>query len=631
MARTALDCALTGAIGILTGFAVFILTWEEQSSVAQFLGILLLVAIFAAVFEYVRDVIEGSEHRVSVPQMVIRLFLLAIFELFITAIHTAASFNKTQLAEVGTAVLGPTLAAQTSAVVNLTLMAVLWIVIGAAVGASLAFAIRSVEDKRLRGLGAGAIGLAAGALGAPCAVLCYVIVTRVVAELRWMFSRPDEWAQNVHNLNERVDWNAWLWPVKAGSGLVLWIYSWFHGTLGLIIACVALTVIVGIALAAVSESKDDERPYYLWWTVAAPVAIFGAPLVGPSIFDDLRRVGQLLLLVGVVWGLPGLLIGLAVPYLREPSHDRKTWAGVAWLAAAFLIAFAYLVQSAWVAIFAAILSAAAIAFWRNSSVEEYWPLLALSIATIVLGATKITVAANFLNIQDISRILLDQPLAKVAPLERKDPFDVLRGSPLFAPLNPASAWLWATPLPSQSAATWRRNVAEEDSKVEKLLSDAGILAGQLQARSRDNESMSAKLAELRVRDLPKVAEDAENTRTAIDGTTKAEARLDEENRALKNLETQQPAFSFSMPFGGLDVERYRIDKDAASLSDTKQRLQTSIAAAQSELTALEGTLQRLKDELAQRFELCVTGSFGFWVTLGLLAGWARRRNRLAEG
>ena len=45
---------------------------------------------------------------------------------------------------------------------------------------------------------------------------------------------------------------------------------------------------------------------------------------------------------------------------------------------------------------------------------------------------------------------------------------------------------------------------------------------------------------------------------------------------------------------------------------------------------MQQRLTQLRDRLAQQFELCLTGSFGFWVTLGLLAGWSRWRSRAEE-
>ena len=38
---------------------------------------------------------------------------------------------------------------------------------------------------------------------------------------------------------------------------------------------------------------------------------------------------------------------------------------------------------------------------------------------------------------------------------------------------------------------------------------------------------------------------------------------------------------------------------------------------------LQGKLTNMKAKLAHRFELCLNGSLGFWISLGLLAGWSR--------
>src|SRR5579872_1074092 len=134
--------AATGVMGVATGFALFIMTWEESFGVLQLLLILAALGLFVSTFDYIRDVIEGNEHQLRASQVVTRLLLVATFELFVLAVDSALTSDWRALSEeIGTPVLGITLANRAGAVPNLIAMIALWVLIGAALGAGLAFAI----------------------------------------------------------------------------------------------------------------------------------------------------------------------------------------------------------------------------------------------------------------------------------------------------------------------------------------------------------------------------------------------------------------------------------------------------------------------------------------------------------
>ena len=414
------DCALAGALGILTGFAAFVLTWEEETSVPRFLLILLFVALFAYAFEHIRDVIDDHEHDFSLRKSVGVLFLVAIFELFVTALHAAMKSSSEGWLEIGNVVLGPTLSKQAGPLLNAIIMAFLWVILGAALAAGLSLSIGDpphikipvkVLDFGHKGVGA-TTGLLAGAVGAPGAVLLYVLAARLFIEIKWMLWKSDEWSENISNLYDRIPSSIFTWPFKMCVGLVWEIGHRFHSAWGPILALSTLFVLTRCLFAGV---KENDRTWLFWSIAASPIVILGLPLLGGSILGGLKNAGTLLLFVAVVWGVPGLLLGLAVPYLRRPSENRKAWALTAWVAACLLALFISLVALKWILILAGLLILIGWAFWSGARLEDYWSLVAACVATVVLGVTQITLRANFLNIQELSSVLVTEPLGKISP------------------------------------------------------------------------------------------------------------------------------------------------------------------------------------------------------------------------
>jgi hypothetical protein len=60
-----------------------------------------------------------------------------------------------------------------------------------------------------------------------------------------------------------------------------------------------------------------------------------------------------------------------------------------------------------------------------------------------------------------------------------------------------------------------------------------------------------------------------------------------------------------------------------SLTQSQTEMIKATEALAKASVNLQGKLTNMKSKLAQRFELCLNGSLGFWISLGLLAGWSR--------
>jgi galactokinase len=73
----------------------------------------------------------------------------------------------------------------------------------------------------------------------------------------------------------------------------------------------------------------------------------------------------------------------------------------------------------------------------------------------------------------------------------------------------------------------------------------------------------------------------------------------------------------------LSSENQKVQEEAKALSDDR----TKLNSLQRELTR---KAENAHADLAQTFELCVTGALGFWASLGMLATWAIRTESDAE-
>jgi hypothetical protein len=94
-------CITAGALGVITGMAVFVLLIHDPEKVTMKLAAILgLAATLAFVFDYLRNAIEEREEEsLCVSRVLLTLVLLAVCELFITAVHasteiTAVSINR---------------------------------------------------------------------------------------------------------------------------------------------------------------------------------------------------------------------------------------------------------------------------------------------------------------------------------------------------------------------------------------------------------------------------------------------------------------------------------------------------------------------------------------------------------
>jgi hypothetical protein len=636
------DAALCGALGVASGFALFVLSWEEKTTIAGFLLILFILALFASTLEYVRNVISGEEHNFSLPRSVIGLFIVAVFELFVTAVHALLEADEKGRIEIGTAVLGPTLANTSGAFANLMAMALVWVVMGAALGALLSFAIR-LPDQKLpfadwSGKGFGAlVGVLTGTIGAPMAVVAYIILARLVAEFGWMLSRPRDWAENATNLAHSLPSHPYLWPLRIVLMGAATIGDHIHGAWGPI-AATAIVIAITIGVFLVTEEKD--RGWISYSVAATPVVLLGAPLLGTSLADNLKQVGILVVLIAVIWGIPGLLLGSLIPYLRKPSEHRRLWAIFAWLTACALV---LVVSLNGIYLIAVLLVLTGVAFWKGMTLEEYWPLVALSLAASVLTITRISQQATFFHVQDLSRSLVSEPLAKAKPPKKSFSGLGLRTDRLTFPTmenfalhglatrKQSSLSLGLDPLTTfTSREEWEKLAAERLAAGKHLLNETEDVSHRAREQIEENRKLGRDLAQMGIKQMP----DLGKVQTAIEELLAtlpkdANALAAEQERCKKVADqTVFPTHIFLRdwrPDPEQAAKRGELSLMLSSLAEREHELRDARQALEDMNIVVTTKLRDLKVELTQRFELCMNGSLGFWIPLGLLAGWTRAK------
>jgi hypothetical protein len=125
---------------------------------------------------------------------------------------------------------------------------------------------------------------------------------------------------------------------------------------------------------------------------------------------------KIILLAAVIWAVPGALLGALTPLLRRVSTHTRNWAFVGYGSALLLIAATLLARAWWPLIPAVAALAVGYMFQRGSRVSEYWPFAALCVAAGICGATSITQHMTFAKeVLDLHAIDVLQPASANQP------------------------------------------------------------------------------------------------------------------------------------------------------------------------------------------------------------------------
>ena len=618
-------CAFTGAWGVLTGFAIFVLLHASRDVTPRTFWLGLAVAVVASfVVESLRESVRGrtglgTPRSTRVAQGLGTILMLAVFELFVLAAHRAADLfsHPREVEELRNAILGPVLEDAAGATRDLLVMAGLWILAGAAVGAVLgALAVRPGRGAGMRReLRAGAVGALAGATAAPLAVVGYILLWRVILALRLAFFDRSA-------LTRRLA--AFVDPMSMG------VYdppaTWYGGAVrlaarisGAWMSIPPLGLVVGVALAA---ALLVGLRWKRWW----PLLVLGAlllPGIAAPLLRDARDLLRLPFMAAVVWVAPATVLGLAAPLLERPAERSRWWSSIAAVLgiAVALITVLRLHDARYLLLTLALFGVAALLAPRGS-IEEFWPAMALCLAILVTGMSFVVVhlTASF--------------------------HEVLAG------VSRVNA------LPAETESSWRPKVLTDDLRTldeTALPAWTGWYRRQLVDRYAPaglDERLTI-LAEVAAR-IPRDRREAFSRLDAM-ARNKQRALREAHGEAARRLPLYRSLDGVSgAPSEGLwpilSEEYYEArdragvpfwDGYARQVDVIRARLEALDAVAAGLVSLRVEAVQRSDRDTAQRrwaetgiiqtLEVALAGSTAFWITVGMLAAWQAQRRGTGRG
>lgn len=610
-------CAFTGALGVFTGFAVFILLRPTvgNNPLTFWLG-LAAAALASFVVEMLRDNLRGEIWNFGakghIAQVLVTLVTLALFELFIFATHNAVEIvgHPAEMSELRDAILGPALQGRAGATRDLLVLALLWLVAGSAVGAALGAAVvreRSRLKLGMRELRSARAGLLAGVIAAPLAVLAYVLVWRVVVICTSAIEDPSFSAHRITMFLDRgpVPYAPVSRPEAIWRGVLVISTLWARDGIAAAFFAVVLAGLVALGFWR-----------KVWWPLKVTVAFLALGIFAP-LGLDLRDLVSLPALAAIVWIVPGVVLGLAAPLLDRPSERTRLWSMVAAILglAVAAVTVVRLHDPRYFALALLLFGVAAI-FVARRDIEQFWPALALclAIASSGLSFAAVQMTASFHRVlTEVSRIN-----ALPALTDRPAPLSVAENA--LADVQGAS---YAQPL-----AAALKNGRPEQLRAAEAEFDGGVLAErnarieQLLATSRQKQKFLRELeGALGVRDPYYRSLDGIMQLNLEDLTMRAvkESREAEDRRDLAGN-----------PREGTFWARYY--DSTINITDRIETLYDAISQ-KKEIDAEIENLAAMRDEqrlwqrerIPEQLEIALAGATAFWMTVGLLAAWALRR------
>jgi hypothetical protein len=667
-----LICLGLGAWGVLSGYALFILLREQIQARAPWASLAALVVAAAVTWliEGLRQRIEPGESKHPHVRLPVMILMLGIFELFVSAWHGVWELRSGELVDAGMVLLGDQLSSRLNARWALAALAALWIIEGAVLAAVLGSTVFNQKVQAGQGLRQamkpalqnGGIGAAVGAIAGAVGVVIVVLLMRIVAAVHFIATEPGQWLAMVQHAGDSSAWPVWLLFKPVEYLTRLWMWGWWGPI---------LTIVIIIMLYSYARSEKK------WWPFGLLVAGTTILIISP-LLDNLGTVFLMVFLGAMVWAVPGALLGASVPLLKGPSAQPQFWSVAGFLAAAILGAVAILRGSgpalAIELVACALALLAGVIFWRGGSITANWPLAAMVLALFVAMATWVQ-HATFEGVLDKLSFLAQQPQQKGAPPPPPSPFDNLRlyGSrrplssaamgmalaPTTAPstFQPAVApppyKLTLTPEPSTapSSEPWTRS----GSLTYKLLHSPPTTspAGPSQDWTLPHPTLPTPAEWARsLEELSQQFKTIDERQVAADALRKQASQADSERQQAERLLADDHALRDYLG----DIKRqlaqlhqrqheledamayYRKHPLSAAGADPDKWPDRQGAVALLQLDAVERHLteqaQRIEEMVVRRspllstgqvFELTVTASLAFWVTVGLLIGWNQRQ------
>jgi hypothetical protein len=149
-----------------------------------------------------------------------------------------------------------------------------------------------------------------------------------------------------------------------------------------------LPLIFTVALSIWRKRIDIRIPVLIAWTLNGVFFLF---------LEFRPEIWRVFELVGIVWLIPGALLGATVPYLKPGSSLPKFWGMLGLFVGAGLILLTWLrfQDLWWMSIPGSLLILTGVLIQLGWSVEEFWPLAALGLALLISGSTFLFQQASF--------------------------------------------------------------------------------------------------------------------------------------------------------------------------------------------------------------------------------------------
>jgi hypothetical protein len=674
-------CAGWGMWGIVSGYLAFFLLPDRLGQPLHLLTALLLAGILSWLIEVSRALIEGRTHdKPELPsrgRVLMTIVGLASAEFYVMAldrgyeVFTHGTEWKYLMLPVIAAIVGRV---SEPSMLNLCLFAGLWAVLGAVLAGSLSLVIVARSEgsltprqQTIRSAGWGAL---TGLLAAPLAILAYVLVVRLCSAICLLLFDQRKWMDNLLVLQSNVENSSWsrieghLWflprALDASLGFIRWlddllsIFGWFGPPGALVIAICIILVL----------NRSEHFQFFGSVLGVAVALIVMAPLLGHLV--DLL---SLLVLAGTVWGLQGAFLGIVVPLLKPSSKALGLWGLLAFGSAAILIAVALIRQDTWY-----LLLPAGLLLWsgwesiRTGSINDLWPIMLVATGIIACGLTAglnmvqdMAFAGVARRLQSLDRLPSDlRQEQKERDLERTArKFDLPKlSSEDEQPVQECE--VLAKQLGLVNSPTELRH--PKSYSIQYLNLD-------LKKKEPPSPERMKRIDSLR-QDLLKLVNDAganQAKRDELDNLKTGLARLDDNSgNSMENVVNQAADGKFDPTAAGVDPKRFFLvyawvlnaqkefkefllkstrerelvalfrDKYEESTSgwqdpavpDLVSRANLVISKMDKDSTSFEESASALckKEKANQKkgkfwLELALTGSLGYWTTLGLLVGW----------
>ena len=408
--------AVLGMFGVVTGYLVFAVLRHEshEGHLKTFLVAVLVAAVVSYGWERLSELIKGEdegkhegkdEPGPTVVRAIGTFLVVLLLELFISAWHKGIEYLKIFLS--GLVELMVRGAAADPPWLALIVVSVVWIALGAVMSWLLVLVILRMAPTRIPIKGAeerdervtfwvssGLVGAAVG-VGVALMLLALVLVFRFYGALLTMVYDHAYWRAGLDNLAETSPTMKILTTPLLLLDDGLWRQPWLK---------MPVAVVLGVMALA-----------WLWkHAIGLVLAVIAFGIFFPAFADDYATLWNLLTKSALLWLVPALALGLALPLLRGPKS--RDWSIIA-AAAGLLLASLAVTQAGewrlWTAAISAFVLAALLVILRGAEFRDAFIMLLAVVnglaifALAMIPATALGVANDFVFMTDRPGIGLD--------------------------------------------------------------------------------------------------------------------------------------------------------------------------------------------------------------------------------